>query len=100
MTHARRARAEAGVLEAAALAAEHAATLLRAAPRDIHGAVAGRVHRVVELAAGGPTIGQRAHDGIAGAVYGGLGLGLRTAGRGLRAADRMWVGAPRARVSR
>jgi len=94
MTHARRARAEAGVLEAAALAAEHADTLLLSAARDIHGSVAGRVHRVVELAAGGPSISHRAHDGIAGAVYGGLGLGLRTAARGLRAADRWGIGAP------
>src|SRR3954451_14742201 len=93
-TRRRRDRADAGVLEAAALAAEHADSLLLSAARDIHGSVAGRVQRVVDLAAGGPTISHRAHDGIAGAMYGGLGLGLRTAPRCLRAADRMGIGAP------
>jgi len=84
----------AGVLEAAALAAEHAESLVLSAARDIHGSVAGRVHRVIDRVAGGPTVSHRAHDGIAGAVYGGVGLGLRVAARGLRAADRLGVGAP------
>src|SRR4051812_47260771 len=99
MTHARRApgrreRADAGVLEAAALAADHADALLLSAARDIHGSVAGRVHRVVDRVAGGQTLSHRAHDGIAAAVYGGLGLGLRAAARGLRAADRVGLGGP------
>src|SRR4051812_35535305 len=99
MTHARRApgrreRADAGVLEAAALAADHADALLLSAARDIHGSVAGRVHRVVDRVAGGQTLSHRAHDGIAAAVYGGLGLGLRAAAKGLRAADRVGIGAP------
>jgi hypothetical protein len=100
MTHPRcatlppRPRDQAGVLEAAALAAEHAESLVLSAARDIHGSVAGRVHRVVDLVAGGPTISHRAHDGIAGLVYGGLGLGLKAAARGLRTADRLGVGAP------
>lgn len=84
----------AGVLEAAALATEHAESLLLSAARDIHGSVAGRVHRVVDLVAGGPTVSHRAHDGIAGLVYGGLGLGLKATSRGLRAADRLGLGAP------
>jgi len=84
----------AGVLEAAALAAEHAESLVLSAARDIHGSVAGRVHRVIDRVAGGPTVSHRAHDGIAGAVYGGVGLGLKAAARGLRAADRLGLGAP------
>jgi hypothetical protein len=52
------------------------------------------VHRVVDRVAGGPTVTHRAHDGIAGVVYGGLGLGLRAAARGLRAADRLGLGSP------
>lgn len=87
------------MLEAAALAAEHAESLLLSAARDIHGSVAGRVHGVVDRVAGGTTLGpivsgHRAHTGIAGAVYGGVGLGLKAAARGLRAADRLGVGAP------
>jgi pimeloyl-ACP methyl ester carboxylesterase len=84
----------AGVLEAAALAAEHAESLMLSAARDIHGSVAGRVHRVIDCVAGAPTVSHRAHDGIAGVVYGGVGLGLKAAARGLRAADRLGVGAP------
>jgi hypothetical protein len=84
----------AGVLEAAALAAEHAESLVLSAARDIHGSVAGRVHRVLDTVAGGTTVSHRAHDGIAAVVYGGLGLGLKTAARGLRAADRLGLGAP------
>jgi hypothetical protein len=84
----------AGVLEAAALATEHAESLVLSAARDIHGSVAGRVHRVLDTVAGGTTVSHRAHDGIAAVVYGGLGLGLKTAARGLRAADRLGLGAP------
>jgi pimeloyl-ACP methyl ester carboxylesterase len=88
------AREGAGVLEAAALATEHAESLLLSAARDIHGSVAGRVHGVVDRVAGGTTVSHRAHVGIAGAVYGGVGLGLKAAARGLRAADRLGLGAP------
>ena len=84
----------AGVLAAAALAVEHADSLVLSAARDIHGSVAGRVHGVLDRVAGGTTLTHRAHDGIAGAVYGGLGLGLRAAARGLRTADRWGLGAP------
>jgi pimeloyl-ACP methyl ester carboxylesterase len=84
----------AGVLEAAALAAEHAESLVLSAAQDIHGSVSGRVHRVVDRVAGGTTLSHRAHDGIAAAVYGGVGLGLKAAARGLRAADRAGMGAP------
>jgi hypothetical protein len=84
----------AGVLEAAALAVEHADSLVLSAARDIHGSMAGRVHGVVDRVAGGTTLTHRAHDGIAGAVYGGVGLGLRAAARGMRAADKWGIGAP------
>jgi hypothetical protein len=96
MTPSRRTRPDrgAGVLEAAALATDHAESLVLAAARDVHGSVAGRVHRVVDRVAGGPTVAHRAHDGIAGLVYGGVGLGLKAAARGLRAADRLGLGAP------
>jgi pimeloyl-ACP methyl ester carboxylesterase len=87
-------REGAGVLEAAALATEHAESLVLSAARDIHGSVAGRVHRVVDGVVGGTTVSHRAHDGIAGAVYGGIGLGLKAAARGLRAADRLGLGGP------
>ena len=89
-----RRRTGAGVLEAAALAAEHADTLLLGAARDIHGSVAGRVHTVLDRVAGGTTISHRAHDGISAAVYAGLGLGLKGAARSLRAADRLGFGSP------
>jgi hypothetical protein len=88
------ARDGAGVLEAAALAAEHAESLVLSAARDVHTSVAGRIHRVVDRVAGGTTVSHRAHDGIASVVYGGLGVGLRAAARGLHAADRIGLGAP------
>jgi pimeloyl-ACP methyl ester carboxylesterase len=86
-------RGEAGVLEAAALATEHAEDLLLGAARDIHGSVSARVHGVLDMASGRRMVGRR-HGGIAGAVYGGVGLGLKAAARGLRAADRFGLGAP------
>ena len=82
----------AGVLEAAALATEHTESLVLAAARDVHGSVAGRVHRVLDRVAGGTTVSHRAHDGIAAVAYGGVGLGLKAAARGLRVADRLGVG--------
>jgi pimeloyl-ACP methyl ester carboxylesterase len=91
-SHAR--REGAGVLEAVALATEHAESLVLSAARDVHSSVAGRVHRVVDAVAGGTTVSHRAHDRVAGVVYGGLGLGLRAAARGVRAADRVGLGGP------
>jgi pimeloyl-ACP methyl ester carboxylesterase len=82
------------VLEAVALATEHAESLVLSAARDVHSSVAGRVHRVVDAVAGGTTLSHRAHDRVAGVVYGGLGLGLRAAARGVRAADRVGLGGP------
>lgn len=79
----------AGPLGAAALAAGYAERLVLGTVRDVHGAVAGRVHGAVDAVAGGSTLPHRMHDGIAGAVYSGVGLGLRAASRGLASADRV-----------
>ena len=57
------------MLDAAALAAEFAEDLIVGTVRDVHGAVAGRVHRVTDKVAGGTTIGHRLHDGISKVVY-------------------------------
>jgi pimeloyl-ACP methyl ester carboxylesterase len=62
----------------AALAARYADDLLLGAVRDVHHAVAGRVWGFVNagtLGVGKPT--QVVHDRISGAIYGGLGKGLR-----------------------
>jgi pimeloyl-ACP methyl ester carboxylesterase len=92
MVHTSR-RDGAGVLEAVALAAEHAESLLLSAARDIHGAVSGRVRGALHPF-GHAAAGHSAHGGITGAVYGGVGLGLKATARGLRAADRLGLGAP------
>jgi pimeloyl-ACP methyl ester carboxylesterase len=84
--------AEAGVLEAAALAAEHLDLLILGAARDIHGSVSGRVHTVLDKVVGGPTVPHRLHDGIATGVYAGIGLGLRGCAAALRRADRLGLG--------
>ena len=83
---------EAGVLEAAALAAEHLDLLVLGAARDVHESVSKRVHTVLDRVLGGPAVGHRIHDGIATGVYAGLGLGLRASAKALRAADRMGLG--------
>lgn len=82
----------AGVLEAAALAAEHLESLVLAGARDVHESVSGRVHGVLNQVAGGPTVSHRLHGGITRAVYGGIGLGLKGAAKGLRAVDRQGIG--------
>jgi len=84
--------AGAGVLEAAALAAEHLDLLVLGAARDIHGSVSTRVHGVLDKVAGGPTVPHRIHDGIAAGVYAGIGLGLKGAAKALRQADRLGLG--------
>ncbi len=84
--------AGAGVLEAAALAAEHLDLLVLGAARDIHDSVSQRVHGVLDKVAGGPTVPHRIHDGIAQGVYAGIGLGLKGAAKALRQADRLGVG--------
>jgi hypothetical protein len=77
---------------AAALAAETLDDLVLGTVRDVHDAVAGRVHRVGDVVAGGPTATHRVHDVIARSVFGGVGHGLRGSARALRAADRARLG--------
>jgi len=83
---------EAGLLEAAALATEQLETMVLGGVRDVHTAVSGRVHTVLDKALGGPAASHRIHDGIATGVYAGIGLGLKGAAKALRAADRLGVG--------
>lgn len=84
--------ASAGVLEAAALAAEHVDLLVLGAARDIHSSISNRVHTVLDKLAGGPTLSHRLHDGISGGVYAGLGIGLRGSATALRKADQFGLG--------
>jgi pimeloyl-ACP methyl ester carboxylesterase len=79
-----RRRGRPGVLGALALATDTADEVLLGTVRDVHGAVADRVHRF----AGRPMGAGR----VSGAVYAGLGGGLRATSRGLRAADRRGLG--------
>jgi hypothetical protein len=72
------------VLDALSLLAEVADELVVGTARDTHLAIADRAHGLVDLATGGgSTVPGALHRGIAGAVYGGLGLGLRAASTGL-----------------
>jgi pimeloyl-ACP methyl ester carboxylesterase len=89
-----------GVLEAAALAAEHVESLVVGAVRDVHGSISGRVHGVIDRLAGAETVDHRVHRGIASAVYGGIGLGLKASARGLRKADQLGFGGPIERSAR
>ncbi len=79
------------MLDAAALAAEYAEDLVLGTVRDVHGAVAGRVHAVADRIAGGTTLTHRAHDGISTVVYRGISAGLRGSAKGLRAVARTGV---------
>ncbi len=82
------------ILDAAALAADYAEDLIVGTVREVHGAVAGRVHGINDrLNGGGPTISHRLHDGISKAVYGGIKVGLKAGSTGLRAASRAGLGA-------
>ncbi|GAA4119628.1 hypothetical protein GCM10022215_22390 [Nocardioides fonticola] len=81
------------LLDAASLLCEVADELVLRSARDTHVAVLDRVHgvqRAITRAPAGPV--ERAHRGIAGAVYGGVGLGLRAASRGLDRAAATGVG--------
>jgi pimeloyl-ACP methyl ester carboxylesterase len=79
------------VLDAAALAAEVAEDLVVGTVRDVHGAVAGRVHGVGDYVAGGTTLTHRVHDGISHIVYTGISAGLKVSAKGLRAAGRAGI---------
>ena len=76
------------------MGAEYAEDLLVGTVRDVHGAVAGRIHGINDrLNGGGPTISHRLHDGISKVVYGSISGSLRAGSAGLRAAGRAGLGA-------
>ncbi|MCW2838009.1 MAG: alpha/beta hydrolase [Marmoricola sp.] len=79
------------MLDAAALAAEVAEDLVVGTVRDVHGAVAGRVHGVGDYVTGGTTLTHRVHDGISHIVYTGISAGLKVSAKGLRAAGRAGI---------
>jgi len=76
-----------GALDALALLTEVVDELVVRTVRDTHVAWLDRVHGLLRRSAGsGPGSGELVHRGVAAGVYGGLGLGLRAASRGLGAA--------------
>ena len=76
-------RNDASTLDAAALAADYAEDLVLGTVREVHGAVAGRIHGINDrINGGGPTVGHRLHDGISKAVYGGIRVGFRAGSTG------------------
>ena len=82
------------VLDAASLLCEVADELVVRTVRDTHTAWTDRIHGVGRLATGatGASVGERVHRGIAGAVYAGIGGGLRLASTGLDRAAATGVG--------
>lgn len=75
-----------GVLDALALLAEVADELVVRSVRDTHRAVTDRLHGLLDPPTGGVSRAAGVlHRAIAGGVYGGLGVGLRGASRGLDA---------------
>ncbi len=71
------------LLDALSLLSEVADELVVRSVRDTHLAWAGRAHGLARAATGGTsTVPEVVHRGIAGAVYGGLGAGLRAASVG------------------
>ncbi len=87
-----RGSARAGVLGAAALAAELADELVVGTVRDVHGAVGRRLSPVTRRLRAG-TAGPTTHERAASLVYAGVGAGLGATARALRTADRRGVGA-------
>src|SRR5690349_14829228 len=78
----------AGPLGAAALATEYAEKLLLGTTREVHPALAGRVHGPLDRVGRGARGPHQVHDGIAASVYASVGLGLRAGAQGLRVGDR------------
>jgi pimeloyl-ACP methyl ester carboxylesterase len=73
-----------GLLDALALLTQVADELVVQTTRDTHLAIADRVHGLVRRTTGGTSaVPELVHRGIASAVYGGLGVGLRAASKGL-----------------
>jgi pimeloyl-ACP methyl ester carboxylesterase len=84
---------DARVVDAAALAAEMAEDLIIGTARDVHGAIASRIHGVTDYVAGGTTVSRRVHDGVSKAVYTSISAGLKASAKGLRAAGEAGIGA-------
>lgn len=75
------------VLAAAALGAELADELVLATVRDTHASISDRVHGLLKGPTGGASaVPEAVHRGIAGIVYGSIGLGLRGVAAGCRQA--------------
>ncbi len=73
-----------GVLDALSLLAEVTDEVVVGSVRDTHRAWADRAHKLTRRLAGpGAAVPEALHRGIADAVYGGIGLGLKAAGAGL-----------------
>lgn len=84
-----------GVLDALSLLSEVADELVVRSVRDTHVACLDRVHGLLRRPTGArPGTAEVIHRGIAAGVYGGLGLGLRAASRGLGAAADRGLGPP------
>jgi pimeloyl-ACP methyl ester carboxylesterase len=83
---------DAGVLDAAALAAEFAEDLIVGTVREVHGAVSNRVHGVIDHVAGGTTIGHRIHDGVSKVVYTSISASLKASAKGLKVASAAGIG--------
>lgn len=81
------------LLDAASLACEVVDGLVVRSVRDTHTAWLDRVHGLGRRVTGrGPGPVEQLHRGIAGAVYGGVGLGLRAVSRGLDVASATGAG--------
>ncbi|MEO7351334.1 MAG: alpha/beta fold hydrolase [Marmoricola sp.] len=80
------------VLDAAALVAQFADDLIVGTVRDVHGAVANRVHRVTDRVAGQTGITHRIHDGVSKVVYTSISASLRASAKGLRVASEAGIG--------
>lgn len=81
------------LLDALSLLSEAADELVVRTARDTHYAWADRVHALIRgPRATGSTVPQLLHRGIAGAVYGGISLGLQAASKGLDAVATRGIG--------
>lgn len=84
------------LVDALSLLAEVTDELVVGSARDTHEAVTRRIHGVLRLGLGSTaTPVEVAHRGIAGAVFGGLGLALRGASSGLDRLAAAGIGGPR-----
>jgi len=85
-------KAPARLTDSAALAVEYADRLLLATARDVHSSAAAKVFGATR-ALGAARV-ERSHDGVTGAVYGGVSTVARATSRGLRTLASRGVGAP------